>query len=129
MYLVYLLNSKLILTEFHKVTKCLKELGEVYSNEGVDYFSCTSVCNGGIYEADFGWRRPVWVSLGGAEDPLVMNLIFLMDTGSGDGIEAWVSLSEEEMDVFESDLELLEFALLDPSPLELANSINCHARM
>ncbi|KAL7244445.1 hypothetical protein ACSBR1_016654 [Camellia fascicularis] len=88
MYLVYLLNSELILTEFHKVTKCLRELGEVYSNEGVDYFSCTSMCNGGMYEANFGWGRPVWVSLGGAEDPLVMNLIFFMDTKSGGGIEA-----------------------------------------
>ncbi|THG13761.1 hypothetical protein TEA_022807 [Camellia sinensis var. sinensis] len=52
------------LQEFHDVTKCLKELGEVYSNEGVNYFSCTSMCNEGIYEADFGWG-----SLGGAEDP------------------------------------------------------------
>lgn len=125
------INSDFVqeLQEFHKVTKCLKELGEVYSNEGVDYFSCTSMCNGGMYEANFGWGRPVWVSLGGAEDPLVMNLIFLMDTKSGGGIEAWVSLSEEEMDVFERDPELLEFALLDPSPIELGNSTNCHARM
>ncbi|KAL7244456.1 hypothetical protein ACSBR1_016661 [Camellia fascicularis] len=97
--------------EFQKVTKSLKELGEVYSNERIDYFSCTSVCNGGIYEADFGWGRPVWVSLGGAEDPLIMNLIFLMDIRSGGGIEAWVSLSEEEMDLFECDPELLEFTL------------------
>ncbi|KAI8001447.1 hypothetical protein LOK49_LG09G00051 [Camellia lanceoleosa] len=86
------------LQQFHKVTKCLKELGEVYSNERVDYFSRTSVCNGGIYEANFGWEGPF-------------------------------GLSEEEMDVFECDPELLEFALLDPSPLELGNSINCYARM
>ena len=32
----------------------------------------------------------------------------------GDGIEAWVALSEEDM-TFESNEELLEFAALDPS--------------
>ncbi|KAF7112947.1 hypothetical protein RHSIM_RhsimUnG0175700 [Rhododendron simsii] len=82
---------------FSKVTECLKELRELYSNEGANYYACTSTCNFGMYEADFKWGKPIWVSLGGNEDPMVMNLIHLLDTRSGGEIEAWVNLSEEDM--------------------------------
>ncbi|GFZ13314.1 hypothetical protein Acr_23g0016990 [Actinidia rufa] len=115
---------------FLKVIERLKELGDVYSNKGANYYKCTSMCDGGLYEADFGWGKPIWVSLGGVEDPLVMNLIFLMDTRSGDGIEAWVILSEEEMAEFVRDPEFLAFASLDPSPLRLKlDESICSARM
>ncbi|KAE9446183.1 hypothetical protein C3L33_21919, partial [Rhododendron williamsianum] len=55
----------------------------------------------------------------GNEDPMVMNLIYLLDTWSGGGIEAWVNLSEEDMAEFERDPELLAFTSLDPSPLHI----------
>lgn len=57
---------------------------------------------GYIYEADFGWGKPTWVSLGGIEDLQGMNMIFLVDTNtrSGNGIEARVNLSEEDMAEF-----------------------------
>ncbi|KAF7121324.1 hypothetical protein RHSIM_Rhsim13G0141900 [Rhododendron simsii] len=104
---------------FSKVTECLKELRELYSNEGANYYACTSTCNLGMYDADFGWGKPIWVTLGGNEDPMVMNLIYLLDTRSGGGIEAWVNLSEEDMAEFERDHELLAFTSLDPSPLHI----------
>ncbi|KAG5526155.1 hypothetical protein RHGRI_032441 [Rhododendron griersonianum] len=73
----------------------------------------------------FGWGKPIWVSLGGNKDPMVMNLIYLLDTRSGGGIEAWVNLSEEDMAEFERDPELLAFTSLDPSPLHI-NTLSSH---
>lgn len=79
-----------------------------------------SMCNGGIYEADFGWGRPIWVSFGYAGDEACPfeSLACLMDTRTGRGIEAWVILPEEEMSQFECNAELLSYASLNPSPLQ-----------
>ncbi|KAK9119972.1 hypothetical protein Scep_018065 [Stephania cephalantha] len=56
-----------------------------------------------FYDADFGWGRPVWVS-----PPLYFkNGVILMDTRDGEGIEAWVSLLDEDIVEFESDPDTL----------------------
>ncbi|KAK2637877.1 hypothetical protein Ddye_025672 [Dipteronia dyeriana] len=84
--------------------------------EGVDentfkgeviHFACSSFCRYPIYEADFGWSKPVWVAFGGVPK---MNIIFFLDTKNGDGIEAWINLTQEDMAKFESDKELLTYA-------------------
>ncbi|KAK3034189.1 hypothetical protein RJ639_034329 [Escallonia herrerae] len=103
---------------FLKVSEGLKERGEVYSNPEADYFAVSSVCNASFYEADFGWGKPIWSCIGHA--PVLANLAILIDTKSGDGVEAWLTLTEEDMAIFERDPELLTFASLDPSPLETA---------
>ncbi|KAK2637987.1 hypothetical protein Ddye_025782 [Dipteronia dyeriana] len=38
------------------------------------------------------------------------NITFLLDTKNGDGIEAWVNLTDEDMAKFETDKELLTYA-------------------
>lgn len=43
--------------------------------------------------------------------------ILLMDT-SGNGVEVFVTLEEQDMAVFERDAELLEFASSNPSALD-----------
>ncbi|MCL7031113.1 hypothetical protein MKW94_005982 [Papaver nudicaule] len=69
--------------------------------------SFTSWCRFPIYEANFGWGKPIWV--GSCTLPM-KNAVYLMDTNSsGDGIEAWVSLSQEDMDEFERHPELVAF--------------------
>ncbi|KAL8253471.1 hypothetical protein R6Q59_037164 [Mikania micrantha] len=80
----------------------------------------TSWCKLGFYEVDFGWGKPIWVC-GSVSDgsPVFMNFVVLMDTQNGDGIEAWVSMDEEEMSVLKHNPELLEFASVDPSPLQM----------
>ncbi|KAF2310214.1 hypothetical protein GH714_007238 [Hevea brasiliensis] len=61
---------------FSKVCECLREFGEVYSNAGTDYLTCSSLCKVGIYETDFGWGKPIWVSPGGINGPVFQNLFF-----------------------------------------------------
>ena len=95
----------------------LKEIREVGSKDGEDYFGLSSWCNLGFYEADFGWGKPIWISNIGSSDPVFLNLTILVDTQLGDGIEAWVTLDEQDTARFVCNPELLTFASLDPSPL------------
>ncbi|ERN03030.1 hypothetical protein AMTR_s00181p00015760 [Amborella trichopoda] len=66
----------------------------------------TSWCRLGIYEMDFGWGRPEWVAM---NFRFYKNIVVLMDTKSGDGIEAWISLPETEIARLEFDPQLLSF--------------------
>ncbi|XP_057786544.1 stemmadenine O-acetyltransferase-like [Salvia miltiorrhiza] len=45
-----------------------------------------------VYEVDFGWGKPARVCTVGMP---FMNLVFLMDTPSGDGIEAWINVPDD----------------------------------
>ncbi|GFP87144.1 pelargonidin 3-o-(6-caffeoylglucoside) 5-o-(6-o-malonylglucoside) 4'''-malonyltransferase [Phtheirospermum japonicum] len=54
----------------------------------------------GEYQLDFGFRKPVWVSL--ASVPLKDHIV-LMNTKENDGIEAWVYLHESDMPFLERD--------------------------
>ncbi|GKE31678.1 vinorine synthase-like protein [Tanacetum coccineum] len=49
--------------------------------------------------------------------PVFMNLVTLMDTKCGGGIEAWVNLDEQDMENLQGNQELLAYASLDPSPI------------
>ncbi|KAI3884966.1 hypothetical protein MKW98_002358 [Papaver atlanticum] len=69
--------------------------------------SFSSWCKFPIYEADFGWGKPIWVTT--ATFPF-KNVVVFMDTKSGDGIEAWVNMTKDDMSAFEHDKELLQFA-------------------
>ncbi|XP_057451796.1 stemmadenine O-acetyltransferase-like [Lotus japonicus] len=72
----------------------------------------SSWCKFSIYDADFGWGKPVWVTTSGCP---VRNCIVLMDTRDGDGIEAIVNMEEKDMAKFEHDMELLQYASLNPN--------------
>ncbi|KAJ0700516.1 putative vinorine synthase [Helianthus annuus] len=65
----------------------------------------TSWCRFPIYEVDFGWGKPCWVTEAGS----ALEMVSLMDDKDGDGIEAWVSLNQKEMYVFERDHDILDF--------------------
>ncbi|XP_062112597.1 stemmadenine O-acetyltransferase-like [Humulus lupulus] len=68
-------------------------------------FSFTSLCRFPIYDADFGWGKPAWVS---SASLTFDNLVAFMDTRTGNGIEAYVSLKEENMVKLEDDKEFLK---------------------
>ncbi|KAL5790973.1 hypothetical protein ACOSQ2_005861 [Xanthoceras sorbifolium] len=71
---------------------------EIKKGEG-DVHKFSSLRNFPLYEVDFGWGKPAWVSF--AQRPY--KGVMLIDTKSGDGVEAWVTMDEEEMNYFQND--------------------------
>ncbi|OWM70592.1 hypothetical protein CDL15_Pgr014265 [Punica granatum] len=96
------------------IASSLGEVGRLVCNDGVDIILCSSWCKLGFYDADFGWGMPIWVSSIGMCKSVFLNLIYLVDTRSGNGIEAWVTLDEQEMALLEEDPELRAFASMNP---------------
>lgn len=74
--------------------------------ERVVSFYISSVCGFPIYEADFGWGKPVWVVVPGLP---VNNLALFLDTKRGDGIEVIMTMSKHDMEKFEVELEVPMF--------------------
>ncbi|GER34450.1 HXXXD-type acyl-transferase family protein [Striga asiatica] len=74
---------------------CLEEIRELGSEDRVDHYGFSSWCKLGFYDVDFG--------------------------RFDDGIEAWVTLDEEEMAILECNQEFKDFVSFNPSPLYVAN--------
>lgn len=85
------------------------------SYETHEPYTVSSWCKLPLYEASFGWGYPVWVA--GNVAPALDNLAMLIDSKDGQGIEALVTLPEENMSSFEQNTDLLAFASLNPSVL------------
>ncbi|PWA84625.1 transferase, Chloramphenicol acetyltransferase-like domain protein [Artemisia annua] len=83
----------------------------------------SSLLNSGMYEMDFGWGKPIWFYNMHAG---FNRFVYLNDTPKGGGVEATVTLSPEEMEIFERDSELLSYAIVDPSPLQFLNQKKSH---
>ncbi|KAJ8572504.1 hypothetical protein K7X08_009015 [Anisodus acutangulus] len=81
-------------------TEVVNKLGQ---GDEMDIYASTSWCRFPWYEVDFGWGKPIWVSSVGR----TFEVISLFDTKNGDGIEAWVSLKENDMAEFERDPNIL----------------------
>ncbi|XP_050206302.2 stemmadenine O-acetyltransferase-like [Mercurialis annua] len=82
----------------------LKEGTEKVTKGEMIHFGFTSLCNFPAYEIDFGWGKAEWV----ASAPVPFkNLVIMLDTSDGKGIEAWITLEEENMAKFDIDKELL----------------------
>ncbi|KDP36818.1 hypothetical protein JCGZ_08109 [Jatropha curcas] len=104
----------------------LKEIGDlftspIYGSGAIELAIYSSWCNFGFYDIDFGWGKPIWAScivpyMEYSDMPYI-NIIFFMDTRTGKGIEAWVSMGEDDFDFLEKDTELLQYASIDPSAI------------
>uniref|UniRef100_A0A5B7ACY4 Uncharacterized protein n=1 Tax=Davidia involucrata TaxID=16924 RepID=A0A5B7ACY4_DAVIN len=79
--------------------------------DDLDVYRCSSHCRYPFYHVDFVWGKPILVRMASG---VVKNTFVLMDAPTGDGIEAWVTLEEQDMAIFQSDEELLAFASLNP---------------
>ncbi|KAJ7961900.1 Vinorine synthase-like [Quillaja saponaria] len=97
---------------FVSISEAFKKIDDLLKNCEKDFYNCTSWCRFSFYHADFGWGRPKWVSISSLR---IKNTIILMDTRDSNGIEAWLTLSEEDMALVEKNEELLAFATLNPS--------------
>ncbi|OVA13185.1 Transferase [Macleaya cordata] len=84
----------------------MKPIEEGVSSGQTQLLTFSSWCRFPIYEADFGWGKPIWVST--ATLPF-KNVVVFMDTRTGDGIEAWVNMNKEDMSELERDDELHAF--------------------
>ncbi|ESR35306.1 hypothetical protein CICLE_v10006482mg [Citrus x clementina] len=97
-------------------------LGTIIANEGkgdriarprdeIDYYMYSNLSRLQKYETDFGWEKPIWMTI-----PNYMhNMFMLLGTRDGKGMEALVSLSKEDMALFEHDKVLLAFAAANPT--------------
>ncbi|KAL6190526.1 hypothetical protein ACLB2K_036920 [Fragaria x ananassa] len=94
--------------------ECMEESRKSFHIQNLVVYRCSSWCRFPIYEADFGWGKPFWVTIASC---VLKNTIFLIDTRNGEGIEVYVNLEKQHMDMFERDPELLAFASLNPSVL------------
>ncbi|KAH0767058.1 hypothetical protein KY285_002929 [Solanum tuberosum] len=86
-------------------------INKFVQGDAIDIYPSTSWCRFPWYEADFGWGKPMWVSSVGK----TFEVISLFDTKAGDGIEAWVSLKENDMIEFERDTQILASTAFDSS--------------
>ncbi|XP_034213614.1 BAHD acyltransferase At5g47980-like [Prunus dulcis] len=89
-----------------------KEVVNLIIRDDIDSYSCSSWCRFPFYTSNFGWGKPSWVVTPNVDSK---NLIVLMDTKDGDGLEASLTLKEEDMTKFENNKEVLEYASLNPS--------------
>ncbi|WOG81731.1 hypothetical protein DCAR_0100882 [Daucus carota subsp. sativus] len=87
---------------FTEIAKNFNEIEEEKGNEEVDVHLLSTLCRFPVYEVDFGWGKPEWVTTGG----MPVELIFLFDTKCETGIEAIVNLNEADMIEFENDSDI-----------------------
>ncbi|KAJ0043162.1 hypothetical protein Pint_17564 [Pistacia integerrima] len=102
-----------------------EELCNAVENEDIDFYMFSDLSRFQVYESDYGWGTPIWVSI-----PNYMhNLVMFVSTRDGLGLEAFVTLCEEDMALFERDPELLAFADFNPSVLEAPSHLGLVSRL
>ncbi|KAM7477516.1 hypothetical protein LguiA_025729 [Lonicera macranthoides] len=99
---------------YETIREPLEELQGICSDKSLNPYTFSSWCNMGLDEVDFGWGKPVWVSLVPGIDVPFKNVAILMDGDTNEKIEAWIILDHREMPVLECNHEFLAFASLNP---------------
>ncbi|KAH0746718.1 hypothetical protein KY285_008375 [Solanum tuberosum] len=84
-----------------------KNVMNIIEKDTCDVYLCSGISNTGLHKIDFGWGRPVRVTL--ATHPMKNNFLFL-DEPSGDGINVLITLTKDDMLNFQNNKELLQFA-------------------
>nr|GMD38533.1 vinorine synthase-like [Ipomoea batatas] len=73
----------------------LRKWHEIMFSKGeAEFCKFSSWCRFPIYEVDFGWGRPAWACT--ATVPY-KNVVRMMSTKCGDGIEAWINMGEDDI--------------------------------
>lgn len=95
----------------YEVLKSLKEVMFLVAEKGIPCYSFSSWTRFGFYDTNFGWGNPTWVCTIGVP---IKNVVVLMPTSDGDGVEAWVTLNKLHMAHFLRNPNILHFASFDP---------------
>ncbi|KAL0387758.1 UNVERIFIED_CONTAM: Stemmadenine O-acetyltransferase [Sesamum radiatum] len=85
----------------------LNDLYEMFSQvlKGeLEYCSFSSWCRSRVYEVDYGWGIPIWLSTTAL--PL-KNLTVLVNSRCGEGIEAWVNMKQDNLEMLETQFKLI----------------------
>ncbi|KAK3200242.1 hypothetical protein Dsin_023657 [Dipteronia sinensis] len=90
---------------FSSAINSMRELHESLEKMETDICVFTSVCRFPYYEIDFGWGKPAWVS--SVHKP--SDIVLMMDTKCGTGIEAWATFEEQEMLLFQQDHDIMSY--------------------
>ncbi|KAH8486470.1 hypothetical protein H0E87_025469 [Populus deltoides] len=91
---------------FSSVVNTKTEMIEAFHRSDADFYMFNSWCRMPVYEVDFGWGNPGWFSAVAVPGH---NMFHFMDTKDGDGIEAWVSLEEDDMLLFQENPDIKAF--------------------
>ncbi|KAL8108564.1 limonoid 1-O-acetyltransferse-like [Apium graveolens] len=75
------------------------------TSEEMGTLAVSSWCRFPFYETDFGFGKPSWYG----NTLNYINSAILMDTSDGKGMEAWVTLQEEDMEKLEQNSEFLAY--------------------
>ncbi|KAJ1434980.1 Transferase [Sesbania bispinosa] len=98
---------------FGVVMESLNERAQLLKKkDNIVVYKCSSWCKYRVLDVNFGWGKAVWMC---SVNKLVSNTISLMDTRDNGGVEASLTLNEEEMALLEKHHELLHYALINPS--------------
>ncbi|CAL1387007.1 unnamed protein product [Linum trigynum] len=100
---------------FEVMSGFFEQLEAMFEAEKPDIFAFTSWCGFGFTGQDFGWGKPVWVTVMGKVGRAFRNLTVFVDSTDGRGsIEAWITLDQKRMAVLERDSSFLGFACPNP---------------
>ncbi|KAL7609589.1 hypothetical protein Lser_V15G11604 [Lactuca serriola] len=100
-------KGKMELEGIRDEEEVVKKLLNTFSTLQGDIYYSSSACRLPFYEVDFGWGKPVEVTV--RIPDVEEKTLILMDTPSGDGISALVHLPEEEIAILQKDKEFLTY--------------------
>ncbi|XP_038678363.1 stemmadenine O-acetyltransferase-like [Tripterygium wilfordii] len=96
-----------------KMFKVLEEGREIYARSRRTYV-VSSISKMGFYEADFGWGNPLWATVSPIIQEVQINMIYQIQTESGNGIEVMAILEDRDMEKLERHPEFRAYARLKP---------------
>ncbi|KAL3729948.1 hypothetical protein ACJRO7_027016 [Eucalyptus globulus] len=91
-------------TRFGAIADGEQAQGRVRSDEE-NMVVCSSWCGFPLYDVDFGWGKPAFVS----NTCIPFRSILLIDSKSEGAIDAWISLSQEDKVLLEQDPDIVAF--------------------
>ncbi|CAA3019325.1 vinorine synthase-like [Olea europaea subsp. europaea] len=87
---------------FELVKNNFIQISKLLGQGDCEIFRFNSYCRFPLYETDFGWGKPVWVSASFS----TRDSIFMLDSKSSGGIEAWIVMAEDDMKKLEQEISI-----------------------